>query len=123
VIHPPRRRGLGTGLFLDSDDYTSIAFPAADIPLNTTFGVRMGEDSMSPKILDEDIALVQQQPVVKENEIGIFILNGDCYCKRLVVQDGVTYLVSLNPRYDSIPVRDYDELRTIGKVIVTAQIR
>lgn len=83
----------------------------------------MREDSMSPKILDEDIALVQQQPVVKENEIGIFILNGDCYCKRLVVQDGVTYLVSLNPRYDSIPVRDYDELRTIGKVIVTAQIR
>ena len=50
---------------------------------------------------------------VSEGEIGIFLLNGDGYIKRL----GHGELLSLNPNYAPIPLHDYDNLRCQGRAL------
>ena len=43
---------------------------------------------------------------VQEGEVGIFLLNGEGYIKRL----GDRELLSLNPKYGPIALHDYDDL-------------
>ena len=49
----------GTGVFLDSEDYEIMSFPASSIPLDATFGVWINGDSMTPEMQDGDIVLVK----------------------------------------------------------------
>lgn len=56
---------------------------------------------------------------IEPGNIGIFVLNGQAYCKRLMVdrENQQIRLVSLNPKYDDIIVGEFDELRTVGRVL------
>lgn len=105
----------GTGVFLDSDSYTLIDVDES-VPENANLAVRISGDSMTPLFRDGQIVYVRQQPDLKDGEIGIFVLNGDAYCKKLETDGGVK-LVSLNPSYKPINVKYSYELRVIGKVV------
>ena len=59
---------------------------------------------------------MRQQPELKSGDIGIFVLNGEAYCKKLETEGGVR-LVSLNPMYKPIKVKYSYELRVVGKVV------
>lgn len=107
----------GTGQFLDSDAYQIIEFPVNEIPKNTTFGVRVSGNSMEPQFFDKDIAFVQRVHEVSSGSIGVFILNGDAYIKKMVCDQDECYLVSLNTSYDPIKIRIEDDLRIVGKVL------
>ena len=107
----------GTGVFLDSDHYEIVSYPASMIPLDTTFGVRISGDSMIPMIRDGDIALIKRQPMVEDGEIGVFVVNGDSYCKQYSLHGKRPFLLSLNEAYPPIPVTQNDEVRVIGKVL------
>jgi SOS-response transcriptional repressor LexA len=104
----------GTGAFLDSDHYEMIE---ADefVPPEATFAVRISGDSMFPKLKDGQIIYIRQQQTLEIGEIGIFMLNGDAYCKLLAKN----CLISLNPKYSPIPITEYDEFRVYGKVLET----
>jgi repressor LexA len=102
----------GTGAFLDSNEYEMIDV-GSDVPLAANFGVRIVGDSMEPKISDSDIVWVKQQPYLEEGHIGIFVLNGEGYCKKYFKDK----LVSLNPVYEDILINEYDELRIVGEVL------
>jgi len=60
---------------------------------------------------------VRQQDSVEENQIGVFVLNGDALCKKLVAVSGRIFLRSLNEKYKDIPITEYDSLKVIGRVI------
>ncbi len=105
----------GTGQFLDSSDYTLLEVDET-VPLSATFAVRIRGDSMLPRFLDRQIVYVKQQQTLEPGEIGIFLLDGDAYCKMLS-QEGGRSLVSLNPAYRPIPIGEYSELRILGKVV------
>ena len=63
---------------------------------------------------DGGIVFIQRQDEpVREGEIGVFAINGEGYMKRL----GHKELESLNPKYQAIPIRQYDELRCFGRVL------
>ena len=74
---------------------------------------------MEPKIHDGGTVFVQAAPVIDAGKIGIFILNGQAYCKKLVVDHGSRQvrLVSLNPKYADIVIAESDNLRTVGRVL------
>ena len=105
----------GTGVFLDSDSYTLIDV-AETVPENANLAVRISGDSMTPLYTDGQIVYVRQQPDLKPGEIGIFVLNGEAYCKKLETDGGIK-LISLNPNYKPIKVKYSYELRVIGKVV------
>ena len=105
----------GTGVFLDSDSYTLIDVDET-VPENANLAVRISGDSMTPLYTDGQIVYVRQQPDLKPVEIGIFVLNGETYCKKLETDGGIK-LISLNPNYKPIKVKYSYELRVIGKVV------
>ena len=106
----------GTGEFLDGDDYDTVEVGEEVSPL-ADFGVRIAGDSMEPRFVNGQIVWVHRQDTLRPGEIGVFLYNGSGYCKRLERRNGATELVSLNPLYAPIRVREEDEFRLFGKVV------
>lgn len=102
----------GTGMYLDDDNYEEMEADAST-PDATDFAVRVSGDSMEPKFHDEQILYIRKQSTLSGGEVGIFLLNGEAYVKKLV---GCT-LVSLNPKYSPIEIHENDDFRVFGKVI------
>lgn len=105
----------GTGQFLDSDRYDLVEV-GDEVPISANFGVRIAGDSMEPRFIDGQIVWVHQQQRLESGEIGIFLYDGNAYCKKLSVKNGGVRLLSLNPRYAPIEVQS-EELRVFGKVV------
>lgn len=100
--------------WVDAAYKTRLEIPGELVPERAHFCVRVNGDSMEPAYRDGDIVFVERvDGSVNEGEIGIFFLNGDGYIKRLGRQE----LISLNPKYKSIPVHDYDTLRCQGRAL------
>ncbi len=106
----------GTGQFLDSGGYDLVEVGAEVSPL-ADFGVRVAGDSMEPRFVSGQIVWVRRQESLEPGEIGIFLLNGEGFCKRLG-QDGRTpLLISLNRAYPPLRVGGNDDFRVFGKVV------
>lgn len=105
----------GTGVFLDSDNYE--LYESTDIPPEANFAVRISGDSMMPLLSNGQTVFVRRTVSIEDGEIGIFVYNGDSYCKKLEKSNGLR-LVSLNDKYKPINVKYAYDLRVVGKVII-----
>lgn len=103
----------GTGVFLDSNTYDMIAIQDDYATRRANFAVWVTGDSMEPRFSNGDLVLVRTQPAVDIGEIGIFVLNGEGYIKKL----GKDKLVSLNPAYADIEFDEDDDVCCKGKVL------
>jgi len=106
----------GFGEYLEDSDYEDIPL-YEDIPSNADFGITIHGDSMTPYIADGDVVWVKEQERVDINQIGVFVLNGDALCKKLILRGGKYFLQSLNRKYKDIPITEYDSLKVIGRVL------
>lgn len=106
----------GTGNFLDGDDYEEITVDSS-VSAEADFAVHISGDSMEPAYKNGQIAFVHRQDTLENGEIGIFLLDGNAYCKKLVTSSAGTSLVSLNRKYAPIPVNEFIELTIFGKVV------
>lgn len=106
----------GFGEYLEDSDYEDIEV-SSEVPSNADFGITIHGDSMMPSINDGDVVWVREQQTLEPNEIGVFVLNGDALCKKLVSVSGRFFLRSLNEKYKDIPVGEDDNLKVIGKVL------
>jgi len=102
----------GTGTFLHNDDCEQMEVDDT-VPTDATMAIRLHGDSMTPRFADGQIVFVKEQPAIEIGQIGIFVLNGEGYCKRL----GSNSLISLNSKYKPIFLRFFDEFRVVGKVV------
>ena len=112
--------GLGNYLSDDSDaDYETMRFVATPISQRADFCVKIKGESMQPKICDGDIVFVKAVPRVELDNVGIFLYEGEAFCKRLRMDNkkGMLYLESLNKAFPPKYVTNPDHLRTIGLVI------
>ena len=105
----------GRGNFIDSADWEVIE---ADAPKYADFGIKISGDSMEPLIHSGDVVWVKKQDVIENGEIGIFMLNDNAYCKKLVKKGGEMQLVSLNPKYEPIKIGEGDSIVVYGKVLI-----
>lgn len=118
VYEQPAAAGLGN--YLEEPDYRVEQYPPKVIPAKTDFGVIISGDSMEPKIHDGGTVFVQAIPAIDPGQIGIFVLDGKAFCKKLMVDQGSRriHLVSLNPKYEDIIVdEDSGSFRTLGRVL------
>ncbi len=117
VYSLPAAAGFGSPMF--SDDKEEITYEKGEIPEDANFGVRITGDSMEPQISDGDLIYIKKCETLESGEIGIFILNGESLCKKYEIRKGEGTLVSLNPKYSPIRLLDSDELKIVGKVILS----
>ena len=73
---------------------------------------------MEPNFYDGDIVLIQLTQQLFEGEIGIFILNGEAFIKKM----GKGELISLNSAYKPIKLHDYDDVSCAGRVLDTIDL-
>lgn len=117
VYDQPAAAGLGN--YLDEPESHIEQYPPSVLPDGTDFGIVISGDSMEPKIHNGGTVFVKAQLSIEPGKIGIFVLNGQAYCKKLMVdrENQKVRLVSLNQKYDDIIVGEFDELRTVGRVL------
>ena len=105
----------GTGSFLDGEDYEMYTSP--DIPEEASFGVYVSGDSMEPRYHNEELIWIEQKEQLEDGEIGIFYLDGNAYVKKFQNNGNGTYLVSLNKKYNPIPVTENNSFKIFGRVL------
>lgn len=103
----------GTGVYLFDSVATDIAIPDNAKTADADYALRISGDSMEPKYHDRDVLLVQECEQIEPGELGIFVLDGEGYFKKF----GGDCLISLNPFYAPIMLRDFEDIRCCGKVI------
>ena len=106
----------GTGNFLEGEDYEVIE-AGDDVPEGADFGVRITGDSMKPKFANHQTVWVHRQDYLNNGEIGIFCLNDMSYCKKLQDDKEGLFLISLNKKYDPIPITSNDSFRIFGRIV------
>ena len=79
--------------------------------------MRLAGDSMEPQCADGQIVWVQAQAALQSGDIGIFLYDGEAFCKQMETTGSGIRLVSLNPQYPPIQVTMMEELRVFGKVM------
>lgn len=109
----------GLGNYLDSPDSHIEQYPANLIPEGTDFGIRISGNSMEPDIRDGSTAFVQSRSTIETGSVGIFLLNGEAFCKRLEVDryEGKVRLVSINKAYQPREIEEFDDFKTLGLVL------
>lgn len=117
VYDQPAAAGLGN--YLDEPEYHIEQYPDGVIPDKADFGIVISGDSMEPKVHNGGTVFVQAALSVDTGKIGIFVLNGQAFCKKLAVDhtSQQVRLVSLNPKYEDIIVKPSDSFRTVGRVL------
>ncbi len=103
----------GMGIDLSEVAESKIRIPDNAKTQDADYALRISGNSMEPKFHDGDILLVQNCESVEVGELGIFILDGEGYFKKF---DG-DKLLSLNPIYAPIPLRDFSDIQCAGRVI------
>ena len=117
VYDQPAAAGLGN--YIDMPDFTVEQYPAMLAPDGAEFGVRISGDSMEPEIPNGCTVFVRPTPAVDWGDIGIFVVDGQAYCKKLVADPKARRAVlrSINKTYADIAIEDPSRLRTLGKVL------
>lgn len=104
----------GIGEFLaDSTRVEDIVIPDDPRTAEADYALRINGDSMEPKYHSGDILLIQNADTVEEGELGIFVLDGSGYFKKY----GGDHLISLNPQYPPIPLKDFADVTCCGRVV------
>ena len=103
----------GPGVYLDDATADEIHVPDNEKTQLADFALRISGNSMEPKFHDGDILLIQDTDAVEVGELGVFILDGNGYFKKY----GGDCLISLNPEYGDILLKEYAEAVCCGRVV------
>lgn len=121
VIHLPKsvlKASAGSGNWLDEQQLESVSVLDTPQSRKANLVIEVDGDSMSPMYENGDNVLVNTKSDVAVGDIGIFIVDGNGYIKKL----GTDRLISVNPEYDDIFPEEYSDFRCVGKVLGKAEI-
>ncbi|SJZ48982.1 Helix-turn-helix [Pilibacter termitis] len=107
----------GVGLYLGEENKESIEVPEEDVPSNADFVLSIHGDSMEPDYHDGEILYIKKQETIFNGTLGIFILNGEGFFKRIWFKKNHAILESLNDEYDDLIVTEDDHFVIVGKVL------
>lgn len=109
----------GTGLYDDGNSGPEErAFVKDAVTGHADYCCRVSGDSMEPLFYSGDIVAVRQQEEVEAGEIGVFCVRSEMLIKKL----GPDCLISLNPKYDAIPLTPdvICQGKVLGKAVMKA---
>ena len=103
----------GNGFYFDDIPTETIEAPYLE---GAEFIVGVNGDSMEPTYKDGDLVYVEKRQIIETGEIGIFIINNECFIK----EAGENGLISHNPKYPMIPGTEH--IQCIGKVLAKVPV-
>lgn len=107
-----RLASAGTGqIVFDMPPTEKIEIPTIPEYRKVDYAIEVNGNSMQPEYSDGDILLIEMTAKINLGEIGIFIVNGESYVKKL----GDKELISLNPEYNNIPLTENS--KCMGRVV------
>ena len=121
IIHLPKsvlKASAGTGNWLDEQQLESVSVVDTPQTKKANLIIEVDGDSMEPLYKNGDNVLVNTRAEAVVGDIGIFIVDGNGYIKKL----GDNRLISVNPEYDDIFPTEYSDFRCVGKVLGKAEI-
>lgn len=121
IIHLPKsvlKASAGSGNWLDEQQLESVSVVDTPQAKKANLIIEVDGDSMEPLYSNGDNVLVNTKAEVTVGDIGIFIVDGNGYIKKL----GENRLISVNPEYDDIFPTEYSDFRCVGKVLGKADI-
>lgn len=106
--------GTGEQIFDEPKFKVSVKgyVPPHDIAL------QVNGNSMEPMFSDKEIIFVEKSNNIKNGQIGVFIINGEAYVKKVHVGEDRLTLVSLNKDYRDLHFYENEGVRLVGKVIL-----
>lgn len=107
----------GIPLYAEDDSYERLDFPASKVPNGADFGIRITGDSMEPTIPAGSIVFVRKTGELRSGDIGIFMLDDEAVCKRFSMDQRGFVLLSDNPDYQEIVIKDFQRFAITGKVL------
>ena len=105
----------GTGNYLDDENFEVVEV-FEPVPKKADFGLYLDGDSMEPQFKDEQLVWIEKTEDLKSGDIGLFYLDGMTYFKKLVIKPSGTFLVSLNPKYKPMQVKEFNSFKIFGKL-------
>lgn len=106
----------GTGEFLDSEAHEMVIV-GSEVPDTASFGIRLHGNSMEPRYMDGQIVWVYRTTELLDGDIGIFYLDGQAYCKKLHKGKNSLELLSFNPDYKPIRIKESSDFKIFGRVV------
>ena len=103
----------GVGVYLDDSRAERVSIPNNEKTAEADYALRISGNSMEPKYHNGDILLVQNAESVEVGEAGIFLLDGNGFFKIY----GGDRLISLNPDYGPILLKDFADVQCRGRVL------
>lgn len=103
----------GVGVYLDETTAENITIPDNEKTAEADYALRISGNSMEPKYHDGDVLLVRHSDGVDVGELGIFLLDGCGFFKVF----GGDKLISLNPDYAPILLKDFSDVQCKGLVV------
>lgn len=103
----------GSGVYLDDSKAERLSIPNNPKTLEADYALRISGNSMEPKYHNGDVLLVQSTESIEVGEAGIFLLDGSGFFKIY----GGDRLISLNPDYGPILLKDFEDVQCRGRVI------
>lgn len=109
----------GTGEFV-YDDNTSdyIDIEPSKIPSTSDFCLKVNGDSMEPVFQNGHYVFVEKQNELNDGAIGVVIVNGESFLKRVWFSDYRARLESFNKKYPDKIITQDDDFRIVGKVVL-----
>ncbi len=103
----------GIGEYLDGTTAETLAVSDTAATEKADFALRISGNSMEPKYHSGDVLLVQSADAVEVGEPCVYVLDGCGYFKIY----GGDCLISLNPEYGRIMLKDFENVSCAGKVL------
>ncbi|EGQ4443311.1 LexA family transcriptional regulator [Staphylococcus pseudintermedius] len=85
---------------------------------NHDFALQVNGDSMEPLFEDKEIIFVDKTKQINSGQIGIFVIDGEAYLKKVFINEEGIRLVSLNPKYPDLNFDSSHDIKVAGKVIL-----
>lgn len=107
----------GTGETLVDDIEFTVNYPAGVVPPHD-FALQVNGDSMEPLFEHKEIIFVEENTSINSGQLGVFVVDGEAYVKKVFIYQDHIRLVSLNPKYEDMNFYGDSDVKFAGRVIL-----
>lgn len=109
----------GTGEYLNETVAEPIRIPKSIIPEHPyDMILQVNGDSMEPMFENGEYVFIHKTKEIRSGQIGVFIIDGESYLKKVYINDDHLRLVSLNKEYEDLVFDSVNDINLIGTVVM-----
>lgn len=108
----------GTGEFLFDEQVEYVEFDENEVPDRSDFCLTVNGNSMEPIFKDGSYIFVEEKEAIPSGTIGVVIVDGEAFVKRVWFEGNQARLESFNPEYPDKIITRNDSFKIVGKVVM-----